>query len=205
MINYLFIGVSAQQSCPVGHYCGRSELSSPEGLCSAGRYCISNSTTAVPDGSDATGNFCQPGYYCEKGTEAPQSCPNGTFSNSIGLEASENCSDCTAGHYCDQPAPTGVSGPCSAGYYCPGRDVKPDSEPCPKGHMCPVKSDQPIPCDSGYYQNEDVAADCKLCPAGCVCNSTFGPVIQGCAVVCPTGHYCLNGTTYAEQYPCPKG
>ena len=43
--------------CPGGEYCQFSGLDTPTGLCSAGYFCVSNSQTGTPDGSDATGEI----------------------------------------------------------------------------------------------------------------------------------------------------
>ena len=65
---------------------------------------------------------CPTGYYCPEGTMAAQSypCPIGTFGPDLYLSTIENCTQCTAGYYCDR---TGLSAPvaeCWGGYYCTG-------------------------------------------------------------------------------------
>ena len=51
---------------------------------------------------------------------------------------------------------------------------------------------------------------CKECPEGFYCDTTIQSDSQ-CShgvqnpVPCPVGHYCLNGTEFANQYPCPIG
>lgn len=82
---------SAMIICPVGYYC-------PDGVdapipCSKGKYNTYERSTSedkcidCPAGTacDVTGiadykrKMCPAGYYCEKGTISPQSCPAGTF------------------------------------------------------------------------------------------------------------------------------
>ena len=78
------------------------------GDCFPGHYC--------PEGSiQATQVQCTPGYYCEVGTEYPSPCPNGTFSNSSGLAAAGECTQCTQGYFCNGEGLTAVSGDCKQG------------------------------------------------------------------------------------------
>ncbi|WAR11147.1 hypothetical protein MAR_036223 [Mya arenaria] len=55
---------------------------------------------------------------------------------------------------------------------------------------------------NSFFEDLENQADCKTCPSGYYClagstNYTDTP--------CPNGHYCLNGTTADNQYPCPAG
>lgn len=200
-------GASSPFSCPVGWYCMDTKLPAPQGLCSAGYYCVMNATKPKPDGTDATGYPCPEGYYCTEGTEAIVECPKGTFSNATGLGAESQCNNCSAGMFCNATAALSEAGPCAPGYYCPGGNIQrdPPETSCPPGYYCPEESDLPKPCESGFYQDEEAKSDCKLCHSGCVCNATFGPVTSSCAVLCPPGHFCPNGTRYEEEFPCPEG
>ena len=50
------------------------------------------------------------------------------------------------------------------------------------------------------YQDAEGQTDCKLCPAGYVCeNATVAPAD------CPLGSYCPNGTRYGAEFLCPAG
>ena len=69
------------------------------GDCNAGYLCESAATTATPtDGT--TGDRCPAGSYCLAGTPTATPCPHGTYSNSVGLAAEAECTDCDAGSYC---------------------------------------------------------------------------------------------------------
>lgn len=50
------------------------------------------------------------------GTAAPVACPEGTWSNSSGLQTQDDCRLCLGGFYCNSPGLTKPSGPCSGGY-----------------------------------------------------------------------------------------
>ena len=54
---WLYHIFSAPVPCPGGEYCQFPGLDTPTGLCSAGYFCVSNSQTGTPDGSDATGEI----------------------------------------------------------------------------------------------------------------------------------------------------
>ena len=78
------------------------------GQCSAGHFC--------PVGSiQPTEEQCTVGHFCEVGTEFPTPCPNGTFSNTLGLMASTDCTPCTEGYFCNGEGLTAVSGDCKQG------------------------------------------------------------------------------------------
>ncbi|XP_013394241.1 fibulin-1-like [Lingula anatina] len=46
---------------------------------------------------------------------------------------------------------------------------------------------------------------CQLCRAGYYCDATYGPVTSIINSSCPVGYYCVNGTAWSTQYPCPLG
>lgn len=51
------------------------------------------------------------GYYCLYGQD-PTGCPPGTYNSITGLAMESECTDCSAGHYCEGIAnviPTGQS------------------------------------------------------------------------------------------------
>ena len=62
------------------------------GNCTAGFYCTNTSSTARQFD-------CPIGHYCKEG-QLPTMCPPGTFSNDINNEAEVDCTNCTAGYYC---------------------------------------------------------------------------------------------------------
>ena len=55
------------------------------------------------------------GYYCPQGTEYPERCPNGTFSNDTGLREESQCLPCLQGMYCDGFALLEPTADCIAG------------------------------------------------------------------------------------------
>ncbi|XP_013386151.1 signal peptide, CUB and EGF-like domain-containing protein 3, partial [Lingula anatina] len=46
---------------------------------------------------------------------------------------------------------------------------------------------------------------CQLCRAGYYCDATYDPVTSIINSSCPIGYYCVNGTAWSTQYPCPLG
>lgn len=50
------------------------------------------------------------------GTAAPLACPEGSWSNSSGLQAEDECKACPGGFYCQAAGITKPSGVCSGGY-----------------------------------------------------------------------------------------
>lgn len=86
----------------------------PSGPCSPGYFCTSGAYNSTPtDG--VTGNICPAGKYCESGSITGTGCPVGTFSATLGLKNSTECTDCTPGYYCGTTGLTAVSGTCWAG------------------------------------------------------------------------------------------
>ena len=79
------------------------------------------------------------GNYCELGTEYPTPCPNGTFSNTPGLTADTECTDCTQGYYCNGVGLTAVSGDCKQGEVKQAFECIPLR--CPCNAYCHVKFD----------------------------------------------------------------
>ena len=87
------------------------------------------------------------------GTVAPESCPPGTFSNSLGLRNIYECKNCTPGLFCNGSALTAPSGDCWPRYYCSGRAEHPAPQDgisggnCTPGHFCAGKTPNPVPCE----------------------------------------------------------
>lgn len=199
--------------CTLGMYCGDEGLEAPSGPCAEGFYCNGSAYRPDPPGQD-----CPAGHYCPNGTAVPYKCPEGHSLSTKGNTGIENCEPCTPGWYCSGEGLASPTDKCSAGYYCPeGQTVaQPDGLECPKGHFCIVGTDVPEPCLSGTYQDMGGASYCKECLAGKYCDNTeanktgclfrfensHGVVVPS---VCPVGHYCVNGSSSAYQYPCPRG
>lgn len=95
--------------------------------------------------------------------------------------------------------------PCEPGYYCPGavleniagnRASSLDPASCPVGQLCP--------CPAGRYGIADNLQDweeCLACPPGRFCEGAKTAPDGPCAL----GHFCPNGTSSANQFPCPPG
>lgn len=100
------------------------------------------------------------------GTHTPVKCPSGTFSNTTRLTSSGECTNCTAGFYCQQAGLTTEEGNCTQGYYCPTASTSSMAVICPMGLVCPEGSDQPKSCAPGYFTNQTGQWQCNICPNG---------------------------------------
>ena len=199
-------GTASPSPCPGGMYCERETLSSPNGLCREGYYCLAEALQPNPT-DNITGNICPRGSYCPEGSFQPLSCPAGTYSNTEGIGLPSECALCTPGYYCQGQALTAPTGVCDEGYYClAGQDMQvPSNLTCTPGHFCPAGTPDQIRCPSGTYQDEPRSIDCKTCPSGYFCNSVAAPVSSFENSPCPLGHYCLEGTRFADEFTCPIG
>ena len=208
---YCPLGSSVEQACPAGTYSGipgRGTVTNcincppgkyclgggaaPDGLCSAGYYCLSGAVSATPS-IDAQGGICPRGYYC----------PLGSTSAIL----------CTPGFYCASTGLSATSGPCQAGYYCEegAHTATPrdgiTGNICPTGYYCQAGASFPSPCAIGKYQTsqeQTSVAQCVQCPAGYYCNALAASGIPG---VCSGGYYCVAGTLTATPASgiCPAG
>lgn len=188
-------------TCPAGSYC-------PAGsawyiLCPEGTYNPNSNSPSLGNcqeclagkacplaGLTAPSSDCSAGHYCPAGTKFPfdNPCPAGTYTDSISLTQSVDCTACPAGYYC----PVGTGGSVQSPLACPA------------GHFCPANSGAPSPCGFGRYSNRTylrAAGDCDVCPAGQFCwegsAEPTGP--------CPAGHYCPSETGVQTSFPCPEG
>jgi hypothetical protein len=161
-------GADSCQSCPSGYYCDVG--------------------TSIPIS-------CPMRYFCPNATSLPVFCPNGTYSTSLGLSTSLDCTPCSARSYCTQGL---VQDLCAAGYFCkfgqsvptpevnvsqfmsllsPERAILDylsnfDGGPCPPGSYCPRGTADPISCQNGTVREGiqgTSISDCGPCPAGSVC------------------------------------
>lgn len=198
--------------CLGGHYCETPALKAVTGLCSAGYFCLKGAKKRTPpDDPDHSqkwfGECPEGGYYCEEGVSAATACPRGTFAPGIvgKLTSMTDCTECTAGHYCELGNQDAVTGPCDPGYYClEGSPTKrPNSshgDICPPGFHCPQGSSWPQPCLPGSYNNASGQATCQDCPEGFYCSGNTTTPIE-----CPSGYYCPQNTPYANDNACPEG
>ncbi|PIK41162.1 hypothetical protein BSL78_21986 [Apostichopus japonicus] len=192
--------------CEPGWYCHRAGLAEPRSCVRAGYYCTGGTSVSNPtDGT--TGDICPMGHYCPEGSDAPLPCDMGYYLDATEESAETACKICTKGFYCNASGLAFVSGDCQQGYYCPEGQVTPtpSNHTCPEGHYCETGSGDPVPCPSGTFQDTPGQWTCKTCMEGHYCNATIGPVVWYGSYVCPSGYYCPNGTTYAEEHPCPLG
>ena len=185
--------MTAPLVCGTGYYSPPAQINCT--TCDPGRYCNSNTTSETlmntekicPAGVECPGgvavqpdlvqNECRSGYYCPQGdvNPYPVPCPIATYSNETGLKQVSQCSDCTAGYYCNETGLTDPSGECPGGYYCPIGTGDAYTFPCP----------------IGFYRNgsaKESFQDCAECTPGHYCNS------EGLAIPvdCPRGNHILN-------------
>lgn len=197
---YCPIGSVNMTYCTAGSYCNAPRLSAPAGLCSEGFYC--------PIGSKSEEEMeCPPGFFCRSGSPSPTACPTGTYLPSTKAVNISNCLDCDHGSYCGEKNLSRVSGPCNAGFYCPEGQERPDPPAfvCPTGHYCQSNVGFPTRCENGTYQNENGTSVCKTCEAGYFCDNTLEPVTTLSGRKCIAGHYCPQGTRYANEFGCLLG
>ncbi|XP_026190235.1 uncharacterized protein LOC113146601 [Cyclospora cayetanensis] len=200
--------------CPAGKACPTSGTAIPTN-CEEGYYCISQSTSAVPEtlvplsealaaaaglsGASTTGGAaCPAGGFCPLGTRFAVPCPPGMYCGRSHL--TEPQGTCAAGHFCVNSSESdSPQGPTDA---CPSRSV---GGFCPAGHYCPVGSSEPIACPSGSVRQHRLGKDsssCDPCPAGSFCPS---PGLQKAAGECAQGFVCPEGSKDVAEELCPSG
>ena len=196
-------------------------------VCPAGNYCLYNSSTPTT---------CPAGSYCPAGTAYSNQflCPNGTYSDTTGLQDVKNCTACTPGSYCGSPGLTAPTDVCEAGYFCGGGSSVKDphdsgkssyrvsyvgdtcvtalnttlNDQCPPGHYCPAGSSAPVQCPPGTNSTSrglGAESDCPLCTKGYYCPD--GGTIYA-THKCLAGYYCPDGIDSPSNYPnlrCPNG
>ena len=118
---------------------------------------------------------CPPGYLCQDNVALP--CPHGAKCDAFGTG---NFSLCPPGTY--QPAVASTSClACSVGHYCPEvRRTRMVSQ-----LECPATGEYSIHVQVGMRSPAP-------CPCGMVCDEVG---LQFPNVLCPAGHYCLEGTS----------
>lgn len=139
-----------------------------------------------------------------QGTPVPEACPAGTFRATVRAASIADCTMCTGGYYCASEGRDAVTGPCDPGYYCPGGDKSSfnATQECWLGHHCPGTTREPIPCNSGFFQNVTGQSTCNSCPEGYYCPPSI-PVIT--PTLCPEGSYCPIETSIDNGELCPPG
>lgn len=203
-------------------YCGSQGLTKPSGYCKEGYYCGGGSSVATPDSRHigysshsqesysgetclttrdaALNGICLQGHFCPMNSSSPQPCAIGTNSTSLGLTKASQCQPCSSGFVCNTTATIYATIKCPSGFWCGSGTSNPYQNKCLKGHSCALGSALPLPCEAGFYQDEEGQASCKICPSRhyCLTNTTT-------PVTCPQGSFCLNGTRFGNEYLCPNG
>lgn len=158
-------GSSAEIKCTGGKYCESQQLSTPEGNCSAGYYCIGGAIKSNPESLLEGGFKCPSGAYCPANSDTFHKCPSGTYSNETGNKHINQCLNCTQGYYCNGTGNNLPRYKCAAGYYCPGgqQTDKPPEYRCDKGYKCPPGSINQTQCPPGTYQDKMGQDKCLVC------------------------------------------
>lgn len=116
--------------CPAGLYCPTPGTYNQSLPCQQGFYC--------PNGSVIANQVkCPAGSYCPQASAEPLLCPVGTFSNQTMIYLQNQCTNCTAGWFCDEAGLVYPKGLCQAGFYCPEGSKVSNPSPCPIGLQCP--------------------------------------------------------------------
>ncbi|CAG5113265.1 Oidioi.mRNA.OKI2018_I69.chr2.g7385.t1.cds [Oikopleura dioica] len=186
-------------TCPTGSTCDEATGEVPTDgtvTCEDGKYC-----------TDGKIEDCPKGFYCDystnPGRSEPYPCPEGTFNDKTGLSKVEECSECTAGYYCDRQAmtqaPETLSSPpkCQAGFYCPIGSKSRQDTICPVGSFCQEEVGAPSPCPPREYTSSKGQEACKGCPERFICPGGTAPI------PCPAGEYCGAGVSSGAK--CPAG
>ncbi len=137
-------------------------MTTTAGPCDAGFYCNEGS-------SNSQQVACPEGRYCEQGEHHPKPCPPGTFLNVTMGKASSDCTQCTAGSYCETEGLTKPTGYCEAGYYCPRGSSNKTAIECPIGTYCPEGSGVFKYCSAGLSTGYAGASTCHICPERFYC------------------------------------
>jgi len=201
--------------CPVGTFgliAGAWDRTTHCIDCPRGYYC--------PPGTDNYLLFeCPAGSYCVPGTSRPIKCPEGTFSEEVGMwdlqqcrpnppgyetaEGSQSPSICPKGYYC----PGDKKFPCPPGTYSGGRTGLTDISQCvlcPAGYYCPEGSDVPLEHIAGYYNpwmGLHTSDYFLICPSSYACDSTG--LVTYRFKKCTKGKYCPPASIAAVD--CPAG
>ncbi|KAK3560704.1 hypothetical protein QTP86_014744, partial [Hemibagrus guttatus] len=202
--------------CSPGHYCDTPGLTAPKGECWEGFYCSQGALLPNSLIRDHRGGPCPAGrsvlpcsgYFCPRGSSVPQSCPQGSISNS---EGHASCSLCPRGYYCLAYGSVTESRDCPEGHYCPTGTSLKNQYPCPAGTFNPYtrmsRVDDCLKCTAGFFcKAPGQSAPFGPCAAGHFCLSgAVSPTPEDGVTGdgCPPGHYCPAGSSF--PLPCPPG
>ena len=185
--------------CPVGSVC--PENSSEAGECAAGDKTIEiQQSECIPCetgyycSAGSVEEECEAGHYCESGTadfnDTP--CLAGTFSDRTRLESSDQCQECTAGHFCPG-TDTFTEQDCTSACEC-GAGQTADCTECRLGHEC--TNGVAISCPAGYFNDDVNSAQCEPCSGGTYTDRAQSTI---CTNPCADGFFCEAGAT--QEYP----
>ena len=102
-------------------------------------------------------------------------CPEGTYGSQVGLSSSAQCTNCTAGSYCEGVGLSKPTGFCEPGYWCQNGVNKKNPKnadhtgfggECFLGHECKGNTSLPLPCPSGTFASILQTIICEKCPEG---------------------------------------
>ncbi len=233
---YCIVGVSTPFICPRGYYCPVETftptpcpigyyqdefykyLSTDCKLCPAGYYCTEEAI------ADLESVKCPPGHYCNVSSQAPRSCPQGTYLNESGGINISDCLVCPEGFYCQAgtitpvicsegkycPEASSKQTACPAGYYCRytihnGRSI-PMGQKCIAAYYCPKGTIDPIKCGNGFYCPAGSSSP-TACPAGTTGRSVQDNVdlISGCTTCQPGTYSEVVDENATKCVPCTAG
>ncbi|GMH73236.1 hypothetical protein TL16_g06129 [Triparma laevis f. inornata] len=211
--------------CEQGFYCeGNGNTKNSRVNCPAGSYCPQVNRLALlaarNDTRSVYTNSPPPQF-----SSTPTNCPPGTYSDAVIAANISTCVDAPPGRYTLGGSTALTLTDCPAGYYCPQRTGVYANFPCPEGtyssttgiytseqclnctlgNYCPLASIATAPCAIGKYNKFEGGTSstvCQLCEPGWACPTTG---MWQMTVRCQTGHYCPDGTSFVDQFPCPLG
>ena len=214
-------------TCPAGYYCDRNEDFTNSSICLV-RFQMT--TGVLVPAVCPSGHYCPNGtdfryeYPCPRGTYSNDTglmsklecldCPPGFYCGNRGLTAPSGL--CSPGFYCNSRAEyadplDGLAGDvCPEGMYCPeGSSFEGYS--CPKGTYSNAtgltNASQCIDCTPGYHcEREGLTKSTGKCSSGFFCSgrsTEADPRNKQYGDICPTGHYCPEGTALPNK--CPLG
>jgi hypothetical protein len=183
-------------SCPAGYQCAIDGAVVPE-ICPAGKYRVE--TTEDMDPEDNV--FCRP-------------CPQGTWSNVLGLTDGNMCMPCEERYVCPMEGMT---------RFAPHTDTQCDDDrdgvveenevcyrntqgyDCPEGYACDVATtyftQKDYQCEAGYWCKVRTRPDEMrnlLCPEGHYCRVATGESSKT-TFNCPSNWFCPNGTAWSGK------
>eukprot|EP00698_Gefionella_okellyi_P014030 TRINITY_DN3876_c1_g2_i1.p1 TRINITY_DN3876_c1_g2~~TRINITY_DN3876_c1_g2_i1.p1 ORF type:complete len:1915 (+),score=364.46 TRINITY_DN3876_c1_g2_i1:42-5747(+) len=122
------VGETSCTRCNAGTYSAATNRTSASTCrrCDVGSYALVGASACVT---------CPAGSYCASvATQAPQPCPSGSYSHTVGATTSTSCLTCDVGHYCPN---TTMSVPCPIATYNPsvGMTTLTNCLPCARSNI----------------------------------------------------------------------